>query len=69
MSFQFDPRPPNPRDLDYAQLAAGVSPKHDGPETVACTGCGHGARWHSASKPCSHRVGWRRRRCGCSTYE
>ena len=44
MSFQFDPRPPNPPDLDYAQLAAGVSPKHDGPETVACTSCGHGAR-------------------------
>ena len=69
MSFQFDPRPPNPRDLDYAQLAAGVLPKHDGPETVACTSCGHSARWHSASKPCSHRIGWRRRRCGCSTYE
>ena len=22
MSFQFDPRPPNPRDLDYALLAS-----------------------------------------------
>ena len=60
--------PPVPRDLHEAQLAAGVIPKHDGPETVACTSCGHGARWHSASRPCSHRVGWWRR-CGCRTYE
>jgi hypothetical protein len=69
MSIPMGPTgPPVPRDLHDAQLVAGVPPKHDGPEAVACASCGHGARWHSAARPCSHRVGWWRR-CGCSTYE
>jgi hypothetical protein len=68
MSIPMDPLGPRaPRDLHDAQVVAGMNSKHDGPEPVVCTSCGHGARWHSAAKPCSHRVGWWRR-CGCSTY-